>query len=111
MSRTTEKNIEVLREMILRAANPQCIVLFGSRARGDARTDSDYALMIVEPGEFESPRARWAELRRIRKSLEEADVPADILLVSRCEVDKWRQSVNHVIARGLNEGHVLHGSL
>ena len=48
---------------ILAAGEPQKIVLFGSRAWGDARADSDYDLLLVEPSEL--PRhKRAARYRR-----------------------------------------------
>ena len=51
---------EIMRR-ILAAGEPQKIVLFGSRARGDARDDSDYDLLLVEPSELprHKPAARY----------------------------------------------------
>src|SRR6266576_6643006 len=44
----------LLQEMVdaLRAAEqPERVILFGSRARGDARPDSDFDLLIVQPAQ------------------------------------------------------------
>jgi len=41
--------LEEITRRILAAGNPQRIMLFGSRARGDARPDSDYDLLVIEP--------------------------------------------------------------
>lgn len=38
-------------EKIVHAINPQKIILFGSRARGDARDDSDVDLFIIYDGD------------------------------------------------------------
>ena len=43
-----------LKEMVRRilvTGHPQKIILFGSRARGDARPDSDYDLLLIEPSD------------------------------------------------------------
>lgn len=37
------------------------VALYGSRARGDARPDSDWDLHILVPGEEKLPLARWNE--------------------------------------------------
>ena len=42
-------------ETIVREAAPEVIILFGSRARGDARPDSDVDLLVVETEPFSPP--------------------------------------------------------
>lgn len=37
------------------------VVLYGSRARGEAREDSDWDLHIIVPGEEELPISKWDE--------------------------------------------------
>jgi predicted nucleotidyltransferase len=44
--------LERIIRQIVERADPVAIYLFGSRARGDAREDSDYDLMIVVPDDF-----------------------------------------------------------
>src|SRR5437867_1639921 len=47
---------------IVARVRPRRIVLFGSRARGDARPDSDYDVMVEEEQEAENERTRAAEI-------------------------------------------------
>ncbi len=47
----TPELLNYIVEKIVRAVNPQKIILFGSRARGDATDDSDLDLFIVYEGE------------------------------------------------------------
>ncbi|AUB83821.1 nucleotidyltransferase domain-containing protein [Candidatus Thiodictyon syntrophicum] len=86
------------------AVAPERIVLFGSRARGDAGPDSDLDLLVVSRDSFTPQRTRQGELRRIRQALRAFRLPVDVLLYSSDEIDAWRQSPNHVIARSLREG-------
>lgn len=48
--------------------NPRKILLFGSRARGEARQDSDFDLMVVmdDPGDWRTPGLMHGALRGLR---------------------------------------------
>jgi predicted nucleotidyltransferase len=102
---------QVLAEMvqaIVREVNPEKIILFGSRVRGEVGPDSDLDLMIVEREEFGKSRNRLDELVRIREALSAFEIPKDILVYSVQEVEEWRDSINHIIASTLREGKVLY---
>jgi uncharacterized protein len=49
--------LERLVRQIVEKVDPVAIYLFGSRARGDARADSDYDLLIVVPDDFPPEKA------------------------------------------------------
>jgi predicted nucleotidyltransferase len=102
---------EVLREMvraIVREVDPEEIWLFGSRARGEVRPDSDVDLLVVEREPFGPQRERMAEMARIRRALSAFRVPKDILVFGADEVAYWRDSLNHIIPRCRREGRVLY---
>ena len=103
---------DALLERMVRAivdeVDPEQIILFGSRARGDAAADSDFDFVVVEAGPFGDGRSRHAEEVRLYRALAGCGVPKDILVYSRDEVDRWRDSLNHVLARALREGRVLY---
>ena len=44
--------LERMVETIVAEVDPERIILFGSRVRGDANADSDVDLMVVEEGPF-----------------------------------------------------------
>lgn len=90
------------------AADPEQVVLFGSRARGDARPHSDVDLLVVESEPFGPGRSRDAETARLYRALPETPVGRDLLVYSRDEIEYWRGSRNHVAARALREGRVLY---
>jgi predicted nucleotidyltransferase len=88
------------------AGQPERIILFGSQARGDARPDSDFDLLIVQaarPG-----NSRWQDLQSLRQALRRFPIAKDLLLFRPAEFDYWRESLNHVIGRALREGRLLY---
>ena len=68
---------------IVRASDPVRIILFGSRARGQQRDDSDYDLLVVLDAVDDRRAARIA----IRRSFEDVPVSADVLVASVGEID------------------------
>jgi uncharacterized protein len=92
----------------VRAAFPEArlIVLFGSRARGDARSDSDFDLLVVTPTALR-PAARGAHLR---KALREVDASFDLVVLTPDEFEKVRDWKSGVVARALAEGTTLHAA-
>ena len=73
-------------DTIVRIAHPIRIILFGSRARGVERIDSDVDLLIVQAPKEAVHRSRWQELKRIRAALREVPVAKDLLLYLRAGV-------------------------
>ena len=53
-----DERLGELKEILVDAAAPRQIILFGSRARGDARPDSDLDLVVVEDELFGPGRSR-----------------------------------------------------
>ena len=108
MTQVTDDLLEQMVQAIVAEVDPEQVILFGSRARGDARDDSDVDLVVVEAEPFGKTRSRRLEAVRLWKSLSAFIVPKDILVYSRDEVDHWRDSVSHVLGRALREGKVLY---
>ena len=104
----TDAVIAEMVETLVKEADPEQVILFGSRGRGDARTDSDVDLIVVEAEPFGPGRDRVKEMARLYKALAGFLVPADILVYSREDVEYWRDSLNHVLARALREGRVVY---
>jgi predicted nucleotidyltransferase len=101
--------VDAMVEAIVDEVDPQMVVLFGSRLRGQKSSDSDVDLLVVEDQSFGEGRSRRAEAARLHRRLAGSGVPKDILVVTGTDVEKWRGSVNHVIVRALREGRVVDG--
>jgi len=88
------------------AADPVKIVLFGSRARGDADPDSDFDFLVVE----REPQDRHAEMVRLGRALRPLGVPFDILVVSENYAEDWGSVEGSMVHAALTEGRVLHAA-
>ncbi len=112
-ARTEFNEAEVLREMvgiIVREADPEAIILFGSRARGEAGPDSDVDLLIIEREPFGPGRSRIQEAARLYHALRYMPASKDLLVYSREEFERWKDARNHVVANAAHEGRLLYGN-
>ena len=108
MTRVDDALLHRMVKAIVDEVDPEQVILFGSRARGDATADSDVDLVVVEAVPFGDGRDRRAEATRLWRALAGFGVSKDILVYSRDEVEYWRDSLNHVLARALREGEMLY---
>ena len=108
MTAVTETLIGQMVTAVVEEVDPERVILFGSRARGEEREESDVDLVVVEAEPFAGARSRHKEMVRLYKVLADFPVSADILVYTQDEVEYWRDSLNHVLARALREGKVLY---
>jgi predicted nucleotidyltransferase len=102
---------ELIREMtetLVKKINPKQVYLFGSRASGIARPDSDVDLLVVVDQVFGPALSRRAEIARIRKFLSGYKVPKDILVYGSDEIARWRDARNHIVSHCLRDGKLLY---
>lgn len=108
MAEAIDTLLDRIVKVIVDKADPEQIILFGSRARGDVNSGSDIDLVVVEAAPFGEGRDRRAEIARLYRALASFDIPTDLLVYSSDEAEYWRDSPNHVLARALREGFVLY---
>ena len=108
MVTVTDALLDRMVQAIVDEVDPEQVILFGSRGRGDQRENSDVDLIVVEAEPFGPGRSRRKELVRLYHAVAGFPVPSDLLVFSHDDVDYWRDSLNHVLARALREGKVLY---
>jgi len=100
-----DKTLKDIIKRILNIITPDKIILFGSRARGNARTDSDYDLLIVKD-EIINPNKIEADIYISFVGLE---VPVDIILTTSEKLEKHKDTIGYVYKSALKDGIVVYG--
>ena len=108
MATINDTIINQMTECIVKEVNPLRIILFGSAARRQTHEGSDVDLLVIEDAPFGAGRSRYRETGRINRVLAGFGVAKDVLVYSIDEVERWRNSVNHVVAHALREGRDLY---
>jgi predicted nucleotidyltransferase len=95
---------------VIRAEIPEAEVrLFGSRARGEARPDSDVDLLITAPDAWLARQDRWDVLDRLRWQLSGPELPVDLLMLTQSQVRQRLPLLSSVVAHAYREGVRLDG--
>ena len=71
-----ERTLDKIVRRVVEVADPERVILFGSRARGEERFDSDYDLLVIKPG----VKHRRALAQRIYRSLAGVGASIDVLV-------------------------------
>ena len=91
------------------AADPsvKALVLFGSRATGIARADSDLDLLVVEHTPQLEPEAKVASWWRHFQPLQTQPLPVDLIVSGSADAERLAGSRWHVISEAARQGRVL----
>ncbi len=84
--------------------HPERIILFGSQAREDARTDSDVDLLVVMPDDTN----RRKTAIDIMVALAKMPMPQDIIVTTPHEIATRGQLIATVLHTALEEGRELY---
>ena len=92
---------EILRR-IVEAVHPAKIYLFGSRAHGDARDDSDYDLALIYNGDKSKRDVKLA----VRRAFGLTDFGMDLFVLTSYELERYRH-VATTLEREITENGVI----
>ena len=107
------KVVQAIAEAIGSALSPQCVILFGSRARGDHQTHSDVDLAVIASQTELDVQQRY-DLRQQAHGLAETVSNGrfrriDIIIWTETQYRTKKRSINHVAGRAWREGVILYG--
>jgi len=91
-------------QRILKVAQPEKIILFGSYARGEATEASDLDLLIIQPSDL----PRYKRSTPVRLALRGLFPSKDVVIYTPEEVKEWESASTSFIASALREGRILY---
>ena len=103
---TDETLIAEATRRLAEAAPDARVILFGSRARGEGREDSDLDLLVIEP----ELASRRAEFVRLREALGDIGVPVDLVVISADYAEQRAGVRGSMVGEALERGRVLLGA-
>jgi predicted nucleotidyltransferase len=82
------------------------IYLFGSRARGNFSSSSDYDIMIILKDGI-GMKEKINLFSRLRRALAKKKYNVDIVIKSNDEVNYYRDKVGHIVRSALSDGVII----
>ena len=98
---TNDKNILQIYSRLKTAFNPTQMFLFGSRAMGTNREDSDYDIAVVVA---HTDKDRIENMNTARKALFDLDITAEVFVYGQQEFDEWKNELNSIPEAAYNLG-------
>ncbi len=93
-------------DRLVKEFNPEKIILFGSHAWGTPHSDSDVDILIIVSSAEALPTQRATRAYRCLRGL---TIPAEIIVSTSQEVDRYRSVPSSLTRKILEEGEVLYG--
>jgi predicted nucleotidyltransferase len=101
-----DKIVELIKKTAHELLPDAEVLLFGSRARNEDSSDSDYDILLITNSNL-SPKEKLPIRTEIRKSLLLLGIRSDILIQSKSEVDKKKKLPGHIVRKILREAIIL----
>lgn len=102
VKKADQKIINAIKHTLKEAYNPLRLFLFGSRANGTAKKDSDYDFVMVVPGKKKHSVDDLG--KAINLIWDKHQVSADVFIYSEKEFSDWKDEFNSIPEIALNTG-------
>lgn len=100
-----DATLRTIVDAIASTIHPTRIVLFGSRARGDARPDSDFDLLVV----YDGPEPHREVQLQVRRLFRLPSFSMDLFVMSSAEFARQRNVANSIAREAAENGVVCYG--
>ena len=97
--------VENIVQRIAEAVQPRKVILFGSRARGDAHPDSDVDLLIIYDGDLPKRELKL----KVRRLFSRPEFSMDLFVLNPDEYERQKKVVSTVGRVASMEGVVYYG--
>ena len=92
--------LDVIRRRLVDEFEPERIILFGSRARGDHVTESDYDLVVIMPEGVDRRETTVA----IRRRLADLPIAKDIVVTTAADLERGSKIAGTIAEEASREG-------
>jgi len=101
--------VEKIRDIIVSEVNPDKIILFGSRVRGDHNQDSDYDILVLKRG-IKNERKLSGDLK-IRFFKEKLLTSIDVIVMEHDKFYQLSDVTGYIYKNIKKEGIYIHGHI
>ena len=101
---SNERLVRDIVRRIVDTAQPERVILFGSQARGDARPNSDFDLLVIK----QSDEPRYRRSAPLYVALADLPVEADVMVYTPEEVEEWSEVPQAFITTAVREGTTIY---
>lgn len=102
-ARSVEETLKTIVEIIVEAASPEKIILFGSRSREGWSDDSDYDILVIKAGAYH----RRKLTQEIYRALSKVPASIDIVLETPERLTRYKNTPGLIYSEAL-KGRVLY---
>ncbi len=100
----SDSDIQKMADIIAERFRPEKIILFGSRARGEATPESDVDMLVIA----ETGVPRYKRAIPIYRLLGDFRTGIDILVYTPEEIKEWSSVPEALVTRAHREGEILY---
>ena len=104
MSSLNDDLVRGIVRRIVDTVQPQKVILFGSRAQGDARADSDFDVLVIK----QSDEPRYRRSIPLYVALADLPVEVEVMVYTPEEVEEWSEVPQAFITTAVREGTTIY---
>lgn len=100
-------NDDLVRDIVRRiveTAQPEKVILFGSQARGDARSNSDFDVLVIK----RSDEPRYRRSVPLYVALADLPVEVEVMVYTPEEVEEWSEVPQAFVTTAVREGTTIY---